>query len=59
MAACYVNEMSVPGGRTDGRGAASIVQSVPVAESLTSPPFVLNGRLVVRDDGYDVLFKEG
>lgn len=35
------------------------MQSVPVAESLTSPPFILNGRLVVGDDGDDVFFKEG
>lgn len=39
--------------------AASVVQSVPVREMLTSPPFVLNGRLVVRNDGDDVFFKEG
>lgn len=39
--------------------AASVVQSVPVSEMLTSPPFVLNGRLVVRNDGDDVFFKEG
>lgn len=35
------------------------MQSVPITESLTSPPFILNGRLVVRDDGDDVFFKEG
>lgn len=39
--------------------AASVVQSVPVSEMLTSPPFVLNGRLVVRNDGDDVFFKVG
>lgn len=35
------------------------MQSVPVSEMLTSPPFVLNGRLVVRNDGDDVFFKVG
>jgi len=35
------------------------VHSVPVAESLESPPFILNGRFVVGDDGDDVFFKEG
>lgn len=35
------------------------MQSVPVTESLTRPPFILNGRLVVGDDGDDVFFKKG
>lgn len=35
------------------------MQSVPVTESLTSPPFILKGRLVVGDDGDDVFFKKG
>lgn len=35
------------------------MQSGPVTEPLTSPPFILKGRLVVRDDGDDVFFKEG
>ncbi len=51
--------ISVPGGWTDRRGAASVVQSVPVAESLTRPPLILDGGLVVGDDGDDVFFKEG
>ncbi len=49
----------VPGGWADRRGAASVVQSVPVAESLTRPPLILDGGLVVGDDGDDVFFKEG
>lgn len=35
------------------------MQPVPVRLPLTGPPLVLNGRLVVRDDGDDVFFKEG
>lgn len=50
---------SVPRGWTERWGAASIVQSVPVAESLTSSPLILKGRLVVGDDGDDAFFKEG
>lgn len=36
-----------PGGWADARGAASIVQFFPVGLSLPSPPFILNGGLVV------------
>lgn len=35
------------------------MKSFGVAEPLTSSPFILNGRLVVGDDGDDVSFKEG
>lgn len=48
----------VPWGWTDRRGTSSIVQSVPVAEPLTSPALVLKGRLEVWDDGDDVFLKE-
>ena len=32
---------------------------VPVTQSLTGPPLILYGRLVVGDDGDYVFFKEG
>lgn len=41
------------------RGAASVVHPVPVTESLTRPPLILNRRLVVGDDGDDIFLKEG
>lgn len=50
---------SVPRGRIGGWRAATVVESVPVGESLTSPPLVLDSRLEVGNDGDDVFFKEG
>lgn len=35
------------------------MQPAPVTKPLTSPSFILKGRLVVGDDGDDVFFKEG
>lgn len=49
----------VPGGWADARRAASIVQFLPVGLPLPSPPFILNGRFVVWDDGDDVLLEVG
>lgn len=34
------------------------MQSIPVTLSLKSPPLILNGRLVVGNDGDDAFFKE-
>ena len=50
----------VPGGRAPRGGASSwAVEPLPVAQPLAAAPLVLDGRLVVRDDGDDAALEEG
>ena len=56
---CVCVCVCVPAGCAGGRGAASTVKSLPVVLPLTTPALVLKRRLVVGDDGDDLLLKRG